>query len=454
MTLLSGGWEIAHRLEEAGHQAYIVGGAVRDYLLDREIKDVDITTSAKHDKIIDLFAGAKVVSALFHDVVLVPLRGTTYEVATMRKHAKYHDKRRPDQIVYTDDIEEDLARRDFTINAMAIGRDNVIDPHNGFADLARGALRAVGDPVERLEEHPIRAMRAARFAGTLTTRDGCKFTMESSLWIAVRDTGTKLLIEHGPWEGIRDELFKGLASDSPVDYMVELYISGLLDVVLPELRPLIGCLQNKHHFYEDVWAHTLAALAHSENDPLVRLAVLLHDVGKPATAEYVDENYGYSFIGHEKEGAAIAQEACSRLRLSNDEAELVTTSVRLHMLAAHTPKQARKFLARCGSEEAALFVLKVITADAASRTSMDVKRRAAHTNILVLNAIAEEAVVTVKDLVVNGHDVMGWTELEPGPRVGEILKMLLEAVIEDPNLNERGTLYDMVIKEVTADAKS
>lgn len=419
--------DIMRILEEAGYEAYLVGGWVRDTIMGVEPKDPDITTNATSEAIIELFPTSKFVSATFHDVILV---GST-EVATFRKRVQYSDKRRPDEVITSNNIEEDLARRDYTINAMAMDlRGNIIDPFGGQEDLLNGILRAVGNPQERINEHPVRILRAGRFSY------GIGFTLDKNLNDAIIADGPEL-IKYIPFETFRDELFKGLMCKHPDRYVRFLYVYGILDYILPEVSALYGLKQNIWHSNADAFEHTLCAVRLAKNDPLVRLAVLLHDTGKVATASGPYEGYGYKFIGHEKE-TGPAESACDRLLLQNEQKRYILAAVRMHMYHITDERSARRFLNKnLGDIDLSRFILDVMAADKADRW-YDTGER------FVDKVIEAGSPVSPKHLEIDGHDIMAITGLEPSREVGKIISRLMDMVVENPSLNTREKLIDIV----------
>ena len=423
------------RLQGEGYRACLVGGCVRDLIRGAPVPDWDIGTSAVPDRVLELFPKA-IPTGLKHGTVTVPLPTGPAEVTTFRIESGYSDARRPDQVVFTDDVERDLARRDFTVNAIAWDpvENREWDPFDGRGDLARRRIRAVGDPVARFREDGLRPIRAARFAATL------EFDVEPETLAALPRAAEQ--VRRVAAERVRDELVKMLQAREPSRGLEVLRRSGLLDIVLPELSACVAVPQNRYHAF-DVYFHTLYTTdAAPAAKPAVRLAALFHDVGKPTTRAEKD-NGDATFYNHQFESARLAEAAMGRLRFSRDLTDRVVHLVRQHMFDYRpewTDATVRRFVRTVGIENVAdLFDLRI-----ADNMGNGLKTGFPHylgelTERIARVVEAQEA-LSIRDLKVDGTDVMRELRLPPGPTVGRVLDRLLEEVIEDPSLNERKRL--------------
>ncbi|HYJ32316.1 MAG TPA: HD domain-containing protein [Candidatus Binatia bacterium] len=423
------------RLQGEGNRACLVGGCVRDLIRGTPVLDWDVGTGAVPERVLALFPEA-IPTGLKHGTVTVPLPSGPCEVTTFRIESGYSDARRPDRVTFTGDVERDLARRDFTVNAIAwdpIARAEW-DPFGGRDDLARRILRAVGDPATRFREDGLRPVRAARFAATL------EFEVEPETFAALavaRDQVARVAAER-----IREELLKMLQAREPSRGFEVLRRAGLLEIVLPELAACVAVPQNRYHAY-DVYFHTLYSTdAAPPAKPAVRLAALFHDVGKPATRAE-KENGDATFYNHQFESARLTEAAMARLRFSRDLTDRVVHLVKNHMFDYRpewTDATVRRFVRTVGIENVAdLFDLRI-----ADNLGNGLKTGFPHylgelTERIGRVVEAQEA-LSVRDLKVDGADVMRELGLPPGPEVGRILDRLLEEVTEDPSLNERKRL--------------
>lgn len=425
-------------LADAGHEVVLVGGCVRDRLhgLPYDAWDWDAATSAHPEVVADLFPG----STWENRFGTVTVEGDpAVEVTSYRTEGGYRDARRPDEVRFGASIEEDLARRDFTINAIAwmpvdlpAGRGRVVDPYGGARDLAAGALRTVGDPRERFGEDALRLVRAARFAA----RFG--MTIEPATEAAIRELAPTVASVSG--ERIRDELMAILRLDpAPSRALRLLEELGLLRVILPELAALRGVPQTKL-VPGDALDHTFAAVdaVPLGQRPEVRLAALLHDLGKATTLD------GGHFIGHDTVGAELAAGILARLRVPGRRATRVVGAVRHHMYAydaSWTDAAVRRFIRRlAGVDREVLFALRRAddaasgVGEAGERVQAELEQRMA----AELERLPE--LLAHRRLAIDGHDLQQQLGIEPGPRVGELLERLAEAVMDDPDLNDRGEL--------------
>lgn len=450
-------FEIFDKFTNAGYEIYLVGGGVRDLVLNRQIHDCDFTTNAKPEEI------QKILPESFYENIFgtvgLKVDGENYEITTYRGEQGYSDNRRPDSVWWGESLEDDLKRRDFTINAMAIGPQiahisqltaishklsaisqlELIDLFYGQKDLENKLIRAVGNPEERFGEDALRMMRAVRFSSQLG------FTVEPETFSAIQKNS--LLLERISKERIKEELFKILASDFPSEGITLLMTSGLLQYIIPELLKGYGLKQSKHHIY-DVWGHSLMSLKNCPSpDPLVRLATLIHDIGKPAVVK--GEGETQTFYNHEMVSAKIAERLAERLKFSKKETEKLNILVRWHMFSVderQTDSAIRRFIRNVGKENLT-DMLAVRTGDrlggGAKETSWrleEYKKRIEEVQIQPFS---------VTDIKINGRDVMEILNISPGPEVGKILNQIFEEVVEKKVENEREKLLER-LKGITS----
>jgi len=428
---------VLERLRSAGHEAYLVGGGIRDLLLDRVPGDWDVATSAPPEGVLELWPEA-IPTGLAHGTVLVAEEGKHVEVTTYRTEGPYRDGRHPDWVRFGASLEEDLQRRDFRINALAFdpGTQRLVDPTGGVEDLERRVLAAVGDAEERFGEDGLRPLRGIRLAV------GLDFGIEPGTLDAM--AARRDVVAGVARERIRVEFMKLLEAHRPSRGIELLRRTGLLEIVLPELLESVGVSQNRFHAY-DVYEHSLRALDAAPRDrPLVRLAALLHDVGKPRTRSGPEGEA--SFYGHQTVGAEMTREALDRLRFSREDRERVAGLVEEHMFH-YTPDWSsaavRRFLRRIGPGNVTeLFALRAAD-DAAHGTGKDSRDTLAELGSRIEGVQLREEALTVRDLAVGGRDIMDALGLAPGPEVGRVLETLLERVLEQPDLNTRETLLEL-----------
>ncbi len=436
--------DIAARLAGAGYLSYLVGGPVRDLLLGNTPKDWDIATNAKPDEIQNLFPDSVYENQF--GTVGVKTRSdnpslAVIEITTFREEGGYSDFRHPDSVKFANTIEEDLSRRDFTVNAMALdAKGGVIDPYSGEADLKKKLIRAVGDPDTRFREDALRLMRAVRFSSELG------FEIENVTAEAIKKN-SKLLAEIAA-ERIRDELTKLIMSPGhgPKEGIEKLEELGLLRYVLPELEEGINIGQNKHHIYT-VWEHNLLALDYAAREDTsfeVRMASLLHDVGKPRVK--AGDGPDSTFYGHEVVGAKMARVMLTRLHFSNKVVDYVAHLVRQHLFYYNVGEVSaagvRRFLNRVGPETID-DLMKVREADRiGSGVPKAVPYKLRHLKFMIEKVKTDP--ISPKMLAVNGSDIMSLLKTAPGPRVGYVLAILLEEVLEDPAKNLREDLETRV----------
>jgi poly(A) polymerase/tRNA nucleotidyltransferase (CCA-adding enzyme) len=418
----------------AGHEAALVGGCVRDLVRGEEPGDWDVATTAPPDVVAGLFPDSSWTNP--YGTVTVRSGPMSVEVTTYRTEAGYRDARHPDEVRWGTRLEDDLERRDFTINAMAwvsddlvAGRGHLVDPFGGQGDLTTGVLRAVGDPEQRFGEDALRLLRAVRFATTLD------MTLEPSTEEAVARLAPAAAGLSG--ERVRDELLRLLAADAPSGGFVLMERLGLLGELLPELAALRGVEQGKV-LGGDALDHSLRTMdALPAADPVLRLAGLLHDVGKASTA-----SDGH-FIGHEAAGAELVEERLRSLAFPRADIDRITHLVRHHLIQ-YTPDwtdaAVRRFLRRVGGGRPLDDLLALRRADIAASAGPGVRDRATDELERRLAALRGAAVLSVHELAVNGDDLIRELDLAPGPEIGRILDGLLQAVLDDPARNDRDEL--------------
>lgn len=503
--------EIGEKLVKAGFSAYLVGGSVRDLLLGRKVKDWDITTSAKPEEIVKIFPDSYYNNKF--GTVGVKLDSGIIEITTFRKESRYSDSRHPDKVVFTDSIDEDLKRRDFTINALAINLENPVetghapslqgirkkkefitfghslskhtenhgpgiegmkknlltmeelprlgageypnftifradlskieknvagqllaDKFSGLADLKKGLIRAVGDPEKRFKEDALRLMRAVRFAVELG------FKIEKNTAKAIQSNAH--LLKKISRERIKDEFSRIILSDWPAEGVVLLKKLGLLEEIIPALGEGVGVKQNWHHVYS-VFKHSVLALKFCFSDELeVRLAALFHDIAKPRV-KGIGKQGQATFYNHEVAGEKITRQALSRLCFPNDVVDEASKLVRYHMFnydpALHTESTVRRLLHRVGGMERMekLLVLRI-----ADRLGSGCKQgevfKLRKLKYLIDKVSADP--ISLKQLKINGKDIMDSLKIKPGPQIGEILDILLAMTIAEPQKNTKEEL--------------
>jgi tRNA nucleotidyltransferase (CCA-adding enzyme) len=434
--------KILATMKSARYEIYIVGGAVRDLLVGKTRTDWDFTTNAAPEQI----------QAVFPDSFYDNKYGTVgvagkhlgdkehpeaiYEITTYRSEGVYSDHRRPDVVAWGTSINDDLKRRDFTINAMALDGEKIVDPFHGQSDLESKTIRAVGDAGTRFEEDALRMMRAIRFSAQLG------FTIEPVTLAAIKKHAT--LIKHISQERIRDEFLKILIADHPETGLEHLRETGLLEHIVPELLPAKGVAQAHHHIY-DVWTHTLYAVRDCPSrDPIVRLAVLLHDIAKPQTARpgTGKDTAAVTFYNHEVAGARVAKAVAQRFKLSKKDTDRIFTLVRWHMFV-YTPNVTdayiRRLIRRVGKEN----INDMIAVRIADRLGSGSKRTS--WRFEELQARIKEQLktpFTMRDMAIDGNDLMREFTLKPSKKLGEILHALFADVLEHPEHNTKDVLLE------------
>ena len=422
--------EILEILETAGHRAWCVGGCVRDALLGRPPEDWDVTTAARPEETMALFGDRAVPTGLRHGTVTVRTAAGGVEVTTLRRDGAYRDHRRPESVTFTDSLEEDLRRRDFTVNALAVDlRGTLQDPLGGRADLAAGVLRCVGDPDRRFDEDALRILRGARFAAQLG------FAIHPDTAAAIH-RNRALLGDIAP-ERIWTEL-KKLVTGAHAAEVLRAY-PDVIGVFWPEVLPMVGFDQRNRHHCHDVWEHTLHALAAVPPEVELRLAMLLHDIGKP-NCFTVDEKGQGHFYGHPAESARLAGEMLRRLRADNATTETVVRLVTWHdKNIPRTRSGVARALGKLGERDLRR-LLDVKRADnlAQAPEYRSVQGEIDKAEAILDQLLAEGACVSLRQLAVNGRDLLALGL--SGPAVGRILRTLLDAVLDETLPNQRAAL--------------
>lgn len=415
------------------YEAFMVGGCIRDALLCKTPKDYDIATSAKPEITEKLFEKT-IPTGIKHGTVTVLIDNEPYEVTTYRTEGEYKDNRRPDEVYFVSDIKEDLSRRDFTINAFAYNsREGLKDFFGGLDDLNNGLIRSVGDANKRFNEDALRMLRAIRFSTQLN------FDIEENTLNAIKDN--KDLIKNISAERIRDELCKILISNNVRTGLNLLKECGLLQIVIPEIVPSIGFDQKNMHHFEDVFNHTLSVIEKCPEDLNIRLAALLHDIGKPDVF-FIDDKGNGRFFGHNTKSEKIARDILNRLRFDNKTIKSVCILVREHMnVLDNASNLAIKRLINRVSKENIYSLLALQKADILSLKDPNVALyKVSDMRTKIDNIIDSNTPLTVKDLAIDGGKLIKELQIKPGKLVGDILNYLLELVLKNPELNNYNSL--------------
>ena len=432
--------EILYTLNKANYEAYIVGGCVRDALMGKTPNDWDITTSATPELVKEVFPKTY-DTGLKHGTVTVRIEDVYHEVTTYRTEGKYEDYRRPSTVEFVSDIKLDLGRRDFTINAIAYHpKEGYIDPYNGMVDIKKSLIQSVGDARERFTEDALRILRGVRFSAQLG------FTIEEQT-LAAMETCAGLL-DHISQERIRDEMMKILMSDRP-NKLIDMHYGGLLDYVLPELSWCFNTPQNHPHHIYNVGLHTIKAVEETPQDEVTRLAMLLHDIAKPATHTTDDEGIDH-FNGHVPKGVEMSKRILRRLRFDNETIRQVTSLVKyhdFHIEEAFTKENIKEVLCEIGPD---LFekLLTIQEADARAQNpdKLAPKLQNLETGKLILmDIIKNKECYALKDLAISGRD-LAKLGIKEGREIGHLLQLALDIVIKDPMLNEKEALLDKIQK--------
>jgi len=425
------------KFHENKYQIFIVGGAVRDALLKKTVDNWDFTTNATPEQMLKMFP-----EAFYNNVygtVSIPKDKIIFEITPFRKESDYSDSRHPEKIEWAKTVEEDLSRRDFTINAIAFDGKNVIDPYGGQKDLSNKLIKAVGEPDKRFNEDALRLLRAVRFTSQLG------FLIEDATRNSIQKNAT--LITKISAERIRDEFLKILSGDHPAEGVLFLKSTGLLSYILPEVDVCFTIPQKspkRHHVY-DVGTHLVMALKHCPSkDPITRFATLIHDIGKAKTFHKDEKTELITFYNHEVVGKNQAEEIAERLKLSNKQKEKLVTLVAEHQFTVsetQTDKAVRRFI-RGVTKEYLQDILDLRTGD---RIGSGAKPTSWRNELFKKRLIeVQKQPFQIKDLKISGNDVMKTLKIKPGPKVGKILKELFDNVIEGKIKNEKQALLDHI----------
>jgi len=421
-------------------EIYIVGGACRDLLLGREVKDWDFTTNLTPEEMKKLFPKNSFYNNNFGTLSIVQKDGEIFEVTTFRTERGYSDSRHPDVVKWGKNLSEDLERRDFTINAIAIkisdlsSQISVIDLFEGQKDLDNKLIRTVRNPDDRFKEDALRLIRAVRIAGQIG------FSIEEKTLKSIQKNSS--LIQNIAGERIRDEIFKILVCEKPSQGIILLKESGLLKELMPELLDGINMTQKGHHI-DDVWTHNLKTLDNCESkNPITRLAALLHDVGKPKSMR--GDGKSRTFHNHEVYGSRIAVSIGKRLKLSNKELDQLFRLVRWHMFTVQetqTDKAVRRFIRNVTLD----YIDEMIAMRRADRLGSGAKETSWRWELFKKRIVeVQKQPFAVKDLKIKGDDVMKILKIRPGRRVGEVLEAIFKEVEEKPELNDREILLEKI----------
>ncbi len=436
--------ELANIFKSNGFSLYLVGGAVRDYILGKPNHDYDFTTDAEPTDVKKIFKHT-IDTGIKHGTVTVLYKGESYEITTFRTEGDYKDKRHPENVKFIKSLEEDLKRRDFTINALAANlfTGEIIDYHNGIYDLEHGIIKAIGNPIDRFTEDALRMLRAARFAAKLN------FTIEPNTLEAMQLLHTNVLAVSN--ERIKEELFKLIDGIAPRKGLESMRLTGLMETLIPELYKCYGVEQDGYH-NEDVYEHQLLALerARDKNYPIeVKVAALLHDIGKPDT-KMQGKNH-FTYYGHELISEKLTGNILTRLKASNKEKEDITHLIKNHMFAYTsnwTDAAVRRFITRVGVDYIdRLFMLRDADETATTGIHPDNTKELEELKNRIRKELNSRNPMQLKDLAINGNDLIE-IGIPAGKQIGETLALLLEKVIEDPTLNQKNKLLSIAISQV------
>lgn len=441
--------DVYKKIENSGFEVFLVGGSVRNIIFEKNVKDWDFTTNATPEEILKIYPNG-FYDNIFGTVGIPVDEGQIVEITTFRTEHGYKDRRRPIKVRWGRTIDEDLSRRDFTINAIALrltsfaqGKPNeseIVDLFNGQEDLRNKIIKAVGDPGKRFKEDALRLMRAVRLATELS------FTIEDKTWKEIVNDAS--LINDISKERIHTELLRILTSDYPYEGIMLLKNSGLLKHILPELLEGEGVSQTRpgRHHTSDVFTHNVMSLKYCpSNDPIVRFATLIHDVGKPSV-ESQDENGLVIFHNHEIAGAKIAKDICERLKFSKKDKEKIVNLIRWHMFTVNeniTDAAVRRFIRRVGVEN----VKDMMDLRIGDRLGGGTQTAEGWRLKLFKKRVEDQlkpAPFSINDLAIDGNEIMKILNIKPGPKIGEILQKLFEEVDEDLSKNTRAYLEKRV----------
>ncbi len=426
--------DIFKQFEKSGYEIYLVGGAVRDIILNRPLGDLDFTTNATPEQIQKLFKKT-IYNNSFGTVTVVLEDGFKVEITPYRSEGDYRDGRHPGKVAWAPSLEMDLSRRDFTVNAMAYNGKILVDPHKGLSDIEKKVIKVVGDSPARFEEDGLRLMRAVRFATQLD------FTIENNTLDSIKSKSS--LILKISWERIRDELFKILECNTPGRGILMLKESGILQFILPEVDVCFGVEQKSpgRHHVDDVGTHLIKSLnSCTSTNTITRLAVLLHDIGKAQTFAKDGKSGLITFFNHEIVGAHLANAIALRLKLSKEQCKTLVLLVRFHMFTVsekQTDKAIKRFIRNVGVEN----LDEAIAMRVADRVGSGSSVTSWRTELFKKRLIeVQQEPFSIKDLKISGTDIMQELSIKPGPRVGQILTKLFDDVENGKVPNEKDAL--------------
>lgn len=423
---------VLETMEKHGFAAYLVGGCVRDLLRGKQPQDWDMTTSARPEQVMALFGGAAIPTGLQHGTVTVHAGEDSFEITTFRRDGDYGDHRHPDRVTFTDSLAEDLMRRDFTINAMALDlRGELTDLHGGRDDLAAGVIRCVGDARRRFDEDALRILRALRFAAALG------FALEEETARGARAMAP--LLKTVAAERVREELLKLLCGEHVVPVLLR--YPDILGVFLPEILPAVGCDQRNHHHCYDVWEHIARTVGFAAPERELRMVMLLHDLGKPACMTVDDEGVGH-FKGHAEESCRLGAAILERLRFSKDSTARILALVKWHDVPIEPTERSMRRVLHKMTPEGARDLLRVKRADNLAQAPAYLGRQQEIDDLerLLQAVLDRDSCFSLKQLAVNGHDVKG--QGYQGPEIGRALHWLLNAVMDGSVPNEKNALLE------------
>ncbi|PIQ73804.1 hypothetical protein COV58_00525 [Candidatus Roizmanbacteria bacterium CG11_big_fil_rev_8_21_14_0_20_36_8] len=436
-----------NQFSSAGHKIYLVGGTVRGLIMNHKVSDWDFTTSAKPEEIMRIFPHSFYNNQFGTVGIPIEHEGTSYifEVTTFRKESNYSNVRHPDIIEWAETVEEDLARRDFTINAIAYDGSKITDPYDGQIDIKNHILKAVGNPDIRFKEDALRLIRAIRQASQLG------FMIEPATMKSLNENSN--LINKISWERIRDEFFKILTSDHPAEGVLFLKNAGILNYILPELNECFGVDQKspeRHHIY-DVGTHLVESLRHCPSrDPITLFATLIHDVGKKETYSKDEKTKIITFYNHEVVGEKLAKKIAHRFRLSKEQENKFVTLVKYHQFTVsedQSDKALRRFIKNIGKKN----ITDMLDLRTGDRLGSGAKLTSWRTELFKKRLIDVQRIpFSVQDLKITGHDVMNMLSIKPGPQIGEILNKLFKEVDDEKLPNKREAL----LKQLTTFKKT
>ena len=423
-------------LDAAGYEAYLVGGAVRDYVRDNSpAKDWDITTNALPEQVEEVFTGYHLIeTGLKHGTVTVVIDQEPLEITTYRVDGDYSDHRHPDSVSFTRSLKDDLERRDFTMNALAYNpKAGVVDLVGGKEDIASGLVRCVGDPDRRFQEDGLRMLRALRFASVYG------MTIEAATAAAIHRN--KHLLKGIAAERILVELTKMLCGQGAAGVLRD--FADVLAVPIPELTPMFGFEQHNPHHDKDVWNHTISVIESITPEPMLRWAALLHDIGKPSCFSFAEDGIGH-FFGHADQSTSMAERILTRLRFDNTSKERIVRLVRYHDMPITADRKPIKRLLSKHGEDATRQLIELHKADTLGQSAICRHRLEIFEDACAVidGLLQEENCFSLKDLAVNGHDMIALGIR--GAEIGRTLQMCLDAVLDEQVPNEHGALLALV----------